>query len=191
VATTQLFVELLVIGVGAAVWLAFLLAVILRLPGGIPFPDLNAAHLVGLSSIAYVLGIVVDRLAWSAFRFAENRRRDRVFEPGQDPSVEDRERFVLENSSILRQHIVYNRSPLRICRSWILNFMLTGVCAGAWAVQQRAGTIAAIALSALAFSGLTAYTATLLARDYYLNVRHSYDFVARAKTMIPPPGKAP
>lgn len=180
-ATTQLFVELLMIGIGAAIWLTFLLAVILRLPWGSPLPDLTAVHLTALSGVAYVVGIVVDRLAWSAFRFAENRHRDQVFGMDQDPSAEDKEKFVLVSSSSLREQIVYNRSRLRICRSWILNFALTGVCAGAWAIQQQAWTIAALALSGLALSGLTAYTANLLARDHYVNIGRSYDFLTRSK----------
>ena len=180
-ATTQLFIELLIIGIGAAVWLAFLLAVILSFPWGSPLPDLNAVYLAALSGVAYVVGIVVDRLARSAFRFAENHHRNQVFGKNQDPSVEDREKYVLVNSSSLREQIVYNRSRLRICRAWILNFTLTGGCAGAWAIQQRVWTIAAIALIGLALSGLTAYTANLLARDHYENIQHSYNFLTKNK----------
>ena len=177
--TTQLFVELLIIGIGAAIWVAFLLAAIFRVPWGSTPPELNAAHLAALTGVAYVIGIVVDRLAWSAFRSVENRHRDRVFRTDQDPSVEDRERLVLEGSANLHQQIVYNRSRLRICRSWILNFALIGVCAGAWAIQQRAGTIALLALAGLLLACLTAVTANLLARDHYRNIRQSYDFLIR------------
>jgi hypothetical protein len=191
VATTQLFVELLIIGIGAAIWLGFLLAVILDLPLGSPLPDLSSTYLIGLSSVAYVVGIVVDRLAWSVFRSFEDRQRDRVFGPIQEPSVQDRERYVLENSSGLRPQVAYNRSRLRICRSWILNFVLTAICAGAWAIQQRASVIAAIAAVAVALSGLTAYTANRLARDHYLNIQSSYDFLAKARGIVPTAAEKP
>lgn len=178
-ATTQLFVELLIIGIGVAIWLAFLGAVVFRLPWESPLPELRGIHLAALAGVAYVVGIVVDRLAWSGFRFVESRHRDRVFGVDHDPPAEDREKLVQTSSSSLRDQIAYNRSRLRICRSWILNFALTGVWAGVWAIQQHSWTIGAIAITGLTFSALTAYTATLLSRDHYLNIRHSYEFLIR------------
>jgi hypothetical protein len=178
-ATTQLFVELLIIGIGTALWLAFLIAAILRLPWGHPLPDVGAVYLAAMLSVAYVVGIVVDRLARSAFRNVERRQRDQVFGNDQQPPVEDKETFVLVASSPLRDQILYNRSRLRVCRSWVVNFGLTAVCAGVWAIQQAAWVIAAIALSGLVLSCLTAYVARSLARDYYDNIRHSYDFLTK------------
>jgi hypothetical protein len=180
-ATTQLFVELLIIGIGAAIWLAFLLAAILHLPWGNPLPNLSNVHLTALLSVAYVVGIVVDRFARSAFQFVDGRQRDHVFGHDQEPSIEDRETFVLVTSSPLREQIVYNRSRLRICRSWVLNFALIAIFSGILAIQQSAWTIAAIALSGLALSCLTAYVARALVRDYYANIRHSYDFLTKNK----------
>lgn len=180
-ATTQLFVELLIIGVGVAIWLAFLLATVLRLRWGDPIPDITVPHFTALLGVAYVLGILVDRGAYTLFRPIEARHRKRVFRDDPAPSVDDRERFILVNSSSLREQILYNRSRLRICRSWILNFALIGAFAGIWAIQQRTWAIALFSLGALVLSLLTAYTAHTLARDHYNNIRFSYEFLVRNK----------
>lgn len=180
-ATTQLFVELLVIGIGVAIWLGFLLASLFRVQRGSPFPDLGAANLTALLGTAYVLGILVDRAAYSAFRPMERRHRNRVFGETPKPSVDDRERFILVNSSSLREQILYNRSRLRICRSWILNFALISVFSSVWAIQQAAWDVILIAAGALLLCLMAAYTANRLARDHYNNIRHSYEFLQQEK----------
>lgn len=139
--------------------------------------------MTALLSVAYVVGIVVDRLTWTAFHFVENYHRNQVFEDDQEPSVEDRETFVLVTSQPLREQIVYNRSRLRICRSWVLNFALMAVFSGIWAIQQTAWSIAAIAFSGLTLSCLAAYVAHSLARDYYTNIRQSYNFLMKNKNL--------
>ncbi len=181
-ATTQLFVELLIIGIGAGLWLAFLLAAILRIPFENPFPDYSAIYMTAHLSVAYVVGIIVDRIARSAFKFIENRHCAQVF--GDDKThVEDRETYILVTSPPLREQIIYNRSRFRICRAWILNFALTFVFSGILAIQQASLSIAAIALSGLVFGFLTAYVASSLARDYYTNIRQSYDFLTKNKNL--------
>lgn len=178
-ATTQLFVELLIIGVGVAIWLGFLLAILLRFQWGEPLPEIGAASLTALLGTAYVLGILVDRAAYAAFHPIERRHRNKVFGENPNPSVDDRERFILVKSSSLREQILYNRSRLRICRSWILNFALISALSSAWALQQAAWGIALISLGALLLCFLTAYTANSLARDHCNNIRYSYEFLTK------------
>lgn len=139
--------------------------------------------MTALLSVAYVVGIVVDRLTWTAFRFVEDYHRNQVFGDDQEPSVEEREAYILVTSQPLHEQIVYNRSRLRICRSWVLNFALIAVFSGIWAIQQTAWSIAAIAFSGLTLSCLAAYVAYTLARDYYTNIRQSYDFLMKHKNL--------
>jgi hypothetical protein len=176
-ATTQLFAELLIVGIGVAIWLAFLLAVVMRFPWGSPLPQFNTAHLTILLGTSYVLGILVDRMAWTLFRPIEVRHRVKIFGSDPQPSIEDRERHILVNSSSLREQILYNRSRLRICRSWILNFVLIGIFSGIWALQQKALPMVPFAVASIVLSALTAIITATLARDHNRNIRSSYDYL--------------
>jgi hypothetical protein len=180
-ATTQLFVELLIVGIGVAIWLAFLLAVVLRFPWGSPLPQLSTAHLTILLGTSYVLGILIDRLAWTLFHPMENRHRAKIFGSDPEPSIEDRERHILVNSSSLREQILYNRSRLRICRSWILNFAFIGIFSGIWAFQQRALPMLPFSIASVVLSLLTAMTTDTLAKDHNRNIRSSYDYLIHSK----------
>jgi len=176
-ATTQLFIELLIIGIGVATWLACLVAAILGYAPKDALLTLDRPFLAAFLGIAYVLGIIVDRAAYSLFKPIERQRRDEVFGQNQKPAVDDRERLILVRSSPLRDQIIYNRSRLRICRSWILNFFLIAASAGIWAIQQRAWSIASIALASIVMGVFAAFTANTLVRDHYINIRSSYDFL--------------
>src|SRR6185436_18338089 len=103
--------------------MAFLLATVLNFRLGSPMPDLTVTQMMALLGIAYVLGILVDRAAFALFHPLERRHRERVFGKDVTPSVSEREKYVLVTSLPLREQILYNRSRLRICRSWILNFL--------------------------------------------------------------------
>ena len=181
-ATTQLFAELLIIGIGVAIWLAFLLAAVLGVRWTGSVPEIGVSQLSALLGVAYVLGILVDRAAYSLFRRLEQRSRAQVFaDCPPTPSVDDKERYILVNSASLREQILYNRSRLRISRSWILNFALIGIFSGIWMVQQRAWVIVPISVSAFVLSFLTAVTARALSRDHCNNIRYSYEFLVSEK----------
>lgn len=180
-ATTQLFAELLIIGIGVAIWLAFLVSAVLRVQWIGAVPEISVSHLSALLGVAYVLGILVDRAAYSIFRNMERKHRESVFADCPTPSVDDKERYILVNSSSLREQILYNRSRLRISRSWILNFALIGIFSGIWMVQQRAWVLAPIAAGAIVLSFLTAFTALTLSRDHCNNIRYSYEFLVNER----------
>jgi hypothetical protein len=64
--TTQLFAELLIIGVGAVIWVALMIAGI----EGWQFDQLFLKEIISsfwsvLAIIAYVFGIILDRIAYS------------------------------------------------------------------------------------------------------------------------------
>jgi hypothetical protein len=62
VSTTQLFAELLVIGLGVVIWLLFLAATVFEFSWQDIASNTNLLTLAPIGGIAYVLGIVFDRI---------------------------------------------------------------------------------------------------------------------------------
>ncbi len=149
--TTNLFVELMIIGIGAVS--AIGLAVIGCLqPGTIPLATLGmetAATILTLApllALTYVVGILIDRIADVIFKhFWANRLRGRYFgsEDGSEDDGTDAyhlaRRMVLVGPDRLARLIEYGRSRMRICRGWTINGMLLFVAWNVFASQRLAG----------------------------------------------------
>ncbi len=183
--TTHLIAELLVIGIGAACWLALAIAAALGYKLEYGVPRLDAAYLILLSAVAYVLGIVVDRLARSLLNPIEDSQRRKIFGALSAAEVESLERYVLTHSEPLARQIQYNRSRLRICRAWLINTLLILVAYLAWYWRTRVASLdltllftGGIAL-ALLLLGLTVWS---LMRDHYINVLRSHEFLIKHET---------
>ncbi|MBW4525378.1 MAG: hypothetical protein KME18_09325 [Phormidium tanganyikae FI6-MK23] len=123
--TTNLFVELIVIGAGAFFWI-LLFTLSLFGYNWLPWEKVTAspAILLPLLTVTYVLGIVVDRLADSLFS-----KRDKKLRYTHGFSSND-------EYHIARNHVYthavdkiialseYGRSRLRISRAWSINFVM-------------------------------------------------------------------
>jgi hypothetical protein len=175
--TTQLFVELLVIGFGATAWLLLFAAAALGWQPPQSFPHLGGEALVPLSALSYVLGIIVDRIARELFgRVLSNASAHAAGTP-----LADSERLICEKSERLWNTCVYNRSRFRICRAWILNFAMIAVAYATW--NARVGihawrhSAAIIALACLC-SLLAAWVTARLNRDYYTQVGEVFRFLS-------------
>jgi len=125
--TTHLFVELLVIGVGAFLAVVLLGLAVFGYPaslaGDLEKVDLNIVLLTGLLpllSFVYVLGILVDRLADLSFDSSDKKHRKAVFESDTEGYYVCRRTLVTDFPELWAQ-IDYGRSRLRICRGWIVN----------------------------------------------------------------------
>jgi hypothetical protein len=134
--TTNLFVELVVIGVGAASWLAlFALAALgydpILLKGLLSAP---AAALPGLV-IVYLLGIVTDRLADTLLHFLRADRKRETYFATEDEGFRARG-YVLARSQYFATQFDYSRSRQRICRGWILNAVLLAVAVNVFLLAQ-------------------------------------------------------
>ena len=120
--TTSLFVELLIIGAGAAIWVGLLIVAVFDvewLPALAASKELALPMLLPVLSITYVLGILVDRLADRIFDGKSDRLRAERF-----PSREDYRHartLIYVQSESLRDLFEYGRSRLRICRGWTVN----------------------------------------------------------------------
>ena len=182
--TTNLFVELFVIGMGAAVWiLLFVLAVL-----GCTWASLDRfgswnAFLPVLAFI-YVLGIVVDRMADSLLRAADRRLRDRAFS-GSEKDYHYVRTFVFYRSDKFKDIFDYSRSKLRICRAWIFNFALTalGTIVLIWVRAPQLAMHQKLLLTILAFcaGALFAlgswYTWYRLTDNFYVRLLHAYTVI--------------
>jgi len=125
--TTNLFVELIVIGVGALVWVSL---VVLAAFGWQWVPAdrvFSTEALLFFVAIIYLLGIVTDRIADASIeRLFGNSLRRGFF---SDPREYHRSRLIiLSRSERLAQLLEYGRSRLRICRGWAFNSLLAAVC---------------------------------------------------------------
>ena len=123
-ATTQLFVELLIIGVGAlAALLIFGAAVLGYEPTSALLELLSTKALIPGLSVAYVLGIVTDRIADRVFGRLDTRYREEFF-PEDGRGYYTARRTLLIHGAKLWDHLEYGRSRLRICRGWAFNTIL-------------------------------------------------------------------
>ena len=156
--TTNLFVELVVIGAGVSLWL-------LLLTGGLfgyAWVSLDQARLVASAipalALTYVFGIVWDRISDALFeRWWVDDLRAAYF-PDRAAYYEAR-RLILTKSPPLSELLEYGRSRLRICRGWTLNAVMIALSlnvllwcqyrgAAVVSVVSVAGTIASLALAA-------------------------------------------
>lgn len=133
--TTALFVELVVIGVGA---LAAVLLGSMTLLGFDPERLrllLNPNLLIPELAVTYLFGIIVDRLANLCFKKWSKSKRLKIFSSIE--AFQKARANVYENSPF-RQSFEYIRSRLRICRGWVLNSVLLAVSIDAFLVQRVA-----------------------------------------------------
>ena len=121
--TTHLFVELLVIGIGA------FLALLLTVAGWLNWTPKAVSEWMALEvlfpvlAVVYVLGILVDRLADRLFDRLDRRHREEVFGSEKTPYFEARRTLVMDGENLWRD-LEYVRSRLRICRGWAVNSAL-------------------------------------------------------------------
>ncbi|MBE9140044.1 hypothetical protein IQ254_23075 [Nodosilinea sp. LEGE 07088] len=122
--TTDLFVELIIIGMGSAIWIFFLATSIF----GFSWVDsnklLSLPALIPFLSLTYVVGIVVDRISDTLFEWLWAKEMFRKYYENKDDFHDDR-RIIYIHEGRLASLLEYGRSRLRICRGWVLNSALT------------------------------------------------------------------
>lgn len=123
--TTDLFVELIVVGCGAfAALLLLLLAVfgvdssLLQQLLGMPVLTLPALVLI------YLLGILTDRFADRLFNLYWVAAKQQQQYPGGQARFHQDKTLVLAKSERFAALYEYSRSRQRICRGWALNALL-------------------------------------------------------------------
>jgi hypothetical protein len=176
--TTALFVELLVIGLGVTIWLALLIAAVFGYTFSNFASNVSIFALAPIFGIAYLLGIIIDRIAYELFSGLENRIRNRIIVvSGSSPTTQAQERFILTNSELLRDQIIYNRSRLRICRSWVINFILIAFSSAIWSYVTKLYNAFILSLLGVIFALVTFWVWRKLSEDYYYNIKASYEYL--------------
>ena len=119
-AATAMFVEVLVIGIGALTAIVFLLIALIGPVATVklaPVAGSSAATGVALAA-AYALGILLDRAADTALSPQRRRLRSRFFASNSDYA---KARLRLADFPVLAARADYARSRMRICRGWLFN----------------------------------------------------------------------
>lgn len=186
-ATTNLFVELIVIGTGAAVWGALLLLSVFGM-AIVPDAPIEVSPLfVFFLAVVYLLGIISDRVADFFFdQLFSGPLRQRYFANTRE--YQDSRRLVLSSSSRLADMHDYGRTRIRICRGWALNAALIAVtvplavqlqfASAEWAAKvSTMGAAAGLALSLGSW-----WSWRMLCSMEYLKIREHAEFLRDMET---------
>jgi hypothetical protein len=124
--TTNLFVELVIIGIGAFTWV-FLLILTLFDYNWIPkTQSFNIVATIPLLSIIYLLGIISDRVSdFLIGKLQGDALRKKAFHNNDE--YYNAYSLIFTRSDQLSDLHNYGRSRLRICRGWILNAILIAI----------------------------------------------------------------
>lgn len=179
--TTSLFVELVVIGIGAAFWIVLLIFAIFGY-SWVPtdnIPSLLAA--IPLLTTVYVLGIVTDRMIDRLFdRIWGNKLKLKYFNNSSE--AYEARRIVITSSDRMADIIEYNRSRLRICRGWTVHSFLIAVTLPVFAlIQLECGIAIKVSVAGFlvfAILGISSYFAwKYLNHAQYLKVKEQAGFL--------------
>ena len=123
--TTNLFVELVVIGISAAFWVLLLVFTVFGY-GWLSIEELFTwpALVPGLA-VVYALGIVVDRFADNFFERRALPLSARWFKSEEE--YQHARMFIYTRSDALRDLFEYGRSRIRICRGWAFNSFMSAI----------------------------------------------------------------
>ena len=127
--TTNLFVELVVVGTGAALFVVLLFYtfgadrfLFGQNLSNLSKPD-DLASIIPVLSLIYVLGIVTDKVAYRIFKPTEDRLRKAQF--GNEGYYQKRHiLYTSANTTQAVEAFEYGRSKVRICRGWTVNSTL-------------------------------------------------------------------
>ena len=184
--TTNLFVELMVIGAGTALSGLVMVMAIFGEESPVFSYTTTFQILVPLAALTYVLGIVADRVADSLFGIAWSATLRGKFFESNDAYHEARS-LVLDQSEGIAGLIAYGRSRMRICRGWALNSVLMMISANAYAWAQVGDRdlawkicLVATTMLALLLAG-TLFAWYRLSRTGYLRLRQNAEFIRRER----------
>ncbi|MDZ7363017.1 MAG: hypothetical protein ONB46_20195 [candidate division KSB1 bacterium] len=179
--TTNVFAELLIIGIETMGWIALL---ILSLFGyeWIDFSILNNLVIaIPLAAAAYVLGIMMDRLSDVLLAGADHKIRQKVLGERVAQSFPHLRIYILAKSPFLSTDLDYLRSRLRIMRSSLVNFGLLAITAAAFILSRapislnaKFSAAATAFLAGAVFASLSFYAWRASSITYYLRLQTAF-----------------
>ena len=132
--TTELFVELIVIGIGAVIWIVLGTFSMFGF-GWVPKELFSVSSLIPFLSLVYIVGIVTDRIADMLFEAIWVPKLQKKHYPSPSTARDDR-RLIYTENPYLANLIEYGRSRLRICRGWAFNAVLILIAANFFIATQ-------------------------------------------------------
>jgi len=130
VKTTELFVEIVVIGYGCVL---LLLCILLITDNSIvSIKEVFSPHYIALMLVmSYVSGILWDRFSDFLFKEPESMVRRSISKtydyPGFESKYQNMRTVLYDESETLKTWAYYGRSRLRICRSWAILFFIFSI----------------------------------------------------------------
>jgi hypothetical protein len=178
--TTQVFIELLITGFGSLIWIILLFFGI----NGLDFKlflelAISNIFLLPIAGLAYIIGIIVDRIGFQLFKKKERKNIHKVFSEDEDRSnVQFKVVYIIQNSDHLKSKIDYNRSRLRLTRSWIINFFMITLSLIIYSITtdyENTSILLSLLVISFFFCILSFYTWNKLSGDYYKNIKSSFE----------------
>ena len=195
IATTALVVEILIVGLEAELWLAMAVVAVFG-PDWVRMDAVEgweALVTILVLAGAYVLGIVIDRLADSVFRWLGRRRG--FWKKRTPDSAEEREDGfgkkrleVLHKSPGMAPFLEYQRSRLRVARGTLLNLVPATLSSAAfvlWGTDVDPRWLLPLSALALAALAVTAFAMKRIAQAYDDRLREAYEIVAADRDTPP------
>lgn len=136
--TSLLFVELIIIGLQAMVWLgllAFSYASIGNLLACLK--DIDGALTVLILGFSYTLGLLVDRLADALYAPWNDRLKKKII-PNPAPNIGTMRYQIDKENTPLNQFLEYTRSRMRIARATSLNMLMILISAVIYMKEKTA-----------------------------------------------------
>jgi hypothetical protein len=179
--TTNVFAELLIIGIETLAWIALLIFSLFG-NGWIDFAFFNnLAIAIPLAAAAYVLGIIMDRVSDTLLAGADHAIRRQVLGERAAQSFAQLRSYILARSSYLATDLDYLRSRLRIMRSSIVNFGLLAIFGAAFilsrlqiALSTKFSAAATAFIAGLVLASLSYYAWRASSITYYLRLQTAF-----------------
>lgn len=183
--TTSLFVELVVIGIGAGFWIILLVFAFFGyswVPTDTAFSIMAA---IPFLTTVYVLGIVSDRMIDKLFDKIWGNKLKLEYFANSSEAYEAR-RTVITSSDRMADIIEYNRSRLRICRGWAVHSIMIAIIIPIFAFMQLPSALATkVSIGGILLFiilGVSSYYAwKYLNHAQYLKVKEQAEFLSRGK----------
>jgi hypothetical protein len=190
--TTNLFVELIVIGIGATVW-SILLVMSLFGYTWLPWEKIisSSALLVPLLSFTYILGIVMDKLADNLYsNWDKHIRRSSGFPDNKKYHIARTYIYTYATDKIVNL-FEYGKSRVRISRAWSINFIFLAISVPVffWTrfPQIEFSTRLLLAAFSVVVFGLGAFMSLLtwkkLTINDYKRLEETYNFLLEEKKL--------
>ena len=178
------FAQIIVIGLQAEVWLALLLITLFgpwRWPLGIP----EGIAILAVTAVAIVLGVLVDRLADSAFGALRRWRRAKPLLAAARVHIEDSPKWVInmmrhrtmESDDPRGRFLEYQRNRHRIARATAFNLVVLAVPAGffmALRTDVGPGVIVGSEILILLGAGLSLFAAARIGAAWFGALSEAY-----------------